>query len=78
MGTREPYLKAGATRDEVLDWVAEEAVGKAIAVLRAADAPVTDESVTRVAKQIVDEFVKGLEREFPEFALWLKNGETDH
>lgn len=73
-----PRLRVNATRDEVLDWVAEEAVGKAIAVLRAADMPVTDESVTRVAKQIVDEFVNGLEREFPEFALWLKNGETDH
>lgn len=73
-----PRLRVNATRDDVLDWVAEEAVRKAIAVLKAADAPVTDESVTRVAKQIVDEFVKGLEREFPEFALWLKNGETDH
>ncbi|AZU97406.1 peptidoglycan editing factor [Thermobifida phage P318] len=74
---REFYLKAGATPDDVLDWVSEEAVRMAIKILEKNGTPVTEKRTITVAQKIVEAFVDDLEREDPEFVQWLTNGATD-
>lgn len=74
---REFYLKSGATPDDVLDWVSEEAIRMAIKVLEENENPVTEKRVIAVAQKIVGAFVDDLERENPEFVQWLVNGMTD-
>lgn len=74
---REFYLKSGATPDDVLDWVSEEAVRMAIKILEKNGTPVTEKRTITVAKKIVETFVSDLERENPEFVQWLTNGVTD-
>jgi len=74
---REFYLKSGATPDDVLDWVSEEAVRMAIKILEKNGTPVTEKRTIKVAKKIVETFVSDLEREDPEFVQWLTNGATD-